>query len=122
MNIYSSLERIFHEPSRLSIMSALCASSDGITFNELKKQCDLTDGNLSRHLKVLEETHAVIIHKKFVKAKPQTTVMLSERGRASFLEYLKALEEVLKQAAKGLQTEKKTEEGTVFMSDPATAE
>ncbi|MDD2707736.1 MAG: transcriptional regulator [Verrucomicrobiae bacterium] len=121
-NPYAALEKIFHEPSRLAIMSALCAAADGLTFNEIKKQCDLTDGNLSRHLKVLEEAGSVSIRKAFVKSKPQTTVMLSEKGRASFLEYLKALEEVLKQAAKGLQLERKPVSGEVAPGGTAIAE
>lgn len=106
-NPYAALERIFHEPNRLAIMSALCGSSDGLTFGELKEECDLTDGNLSRHLKALEEARAIRIKKTFVGARPQTTVLLSDKGRESFLEYLKALEEVLKKAAVAVGGEKR---------------
>ena len=49
-NPFEALERIFHEPSRMAIMSALCAADGGLTFNELKERCALTDGNLNRHL------------------------------------------------------------------------
>jgi len=101
-NPYAVLKSVFHEPNRLSIMSALCNASDGMTFNELKEECDLTDGNLSRHLKALEDEKAVRIKKTFVKSKPQTTIYLTDRGRDSFIEYLQALEEVLKQAAGSL--------------------
>ncbi len=106
-NPYAALERIFHEPNRLAIMSALCGSAEGLTFTELKENCDLTDGNLSRHLKALEEARAVKIQKTFVRSRPQTTVLLSDKGRESFLEYLKALEEVLKKAAHAIEPEKK---------------
>ena len=65
-NPYPRLERIFHEPGRLTIMSNLLGAPDGMTFTELKKACGLTDGNLSRHLKVLENAKAVTIKKRFV--------------------------------------------------------
>lgn len=97
-NPYEALEKIFHEPNRLAIMSALCAASKGMTFNELKDGCGLTDGNLNRHLKVLEESGAVKIKKEFVDNKPKTTVFISERGLTRFNEYLEALSEVLKKA------------------------
>jgi len=98
-NPYNGLKRIFHEPNRLAIMSALCSSANGLTFRELKEDCDLTDGNLSRHLKALEEAEVVVVNKKFVGVKPQTTISLTDKGRDSFIEYLQALEEVLKKAA-----------------------
>lgn len=98
-NPYNGLKRIFHEPNRLAIMSALCSSANGLTFRELKEDCDLTDGNLSRHLKALEEAEVVLVNKKFVGVKPQTTISLTDKGRDNFIEYLQALEEVLKKAA-----------------------
>ena len=106
-NPYSALERIFHEPNRLAIMSALCGSANGLTFNELKEECGLTDGNLSRHLKALDEAKVIKIKKAFVSSKPQTTVFLSDTGRENFLEYLVALEGVLKKAALAMALEKK---------------
>jgi DNA-binding transcriptional ArsR family regulator len=98
-NPYAALERIFHEPNRLSIMSALCAAPNGLTFKELKDDCKLTDGNLSRHLKTLQESGSVLIEKSFVGARPRTTAFLSDTGRDKFLCYLSALESVLKRAA-----------------------
>ena len=113
-NPYAALERIFHEPNRLAIMSSLCAAADGLTFNELKIDCELTDGNLSRHLKALEEAKAIRIEKAFVKSRPQTTIYLSDKGRESFLEYLKALEEVLQKAAVAVAPEKKKRSSLIF--------
>ena len=98
-NPYARLERIFHEPGRLTIMTNLLGAPDGLTFTELKAACDLTDGNLSRHLKVLEEAKAVTTRKRFVKNRPQTTVFLSKEGREDFMTYLQALETVLLDAA-----------------------
>ncbi|UCD49769.1 MAG: transcriptional regulator [Phycisphaerales bacterium] len=98
-NPYAHLERIFHEPGRLTIMTNLLGAPDGMTFTELKTACNLTDGNLSRHLKVLEEAKAVTAKKRFVKNRPQTTIFLSQEGRADFMAYLQALETVLLDAA-----------------------
>lgn len=96
---YDALEKIFHEPNRLAIMSALCAADgNALTFNELKTGCALTDGNLSRHLAVLEEAGAVTIRKEFVGVKPRTTVILTAKGIRHFGDYLAALEEVLTRA------------------------
>ena len=82
---YESLERVFHEPNRLAIMSALGGATEGLTFGELKTQCNLTDGNLSRHLKTLDEAKAVRIEKKFVGARPRTTVFITQPGREAFI-------------------------------------
>lgn len=108
-NPYAELERIFHEPSRLAIMSNLCGAVEGMTFTELKQACDLTDGNLNSHLKVLGEQNAVKIKKEFVGAKPRTTVFLTGSGRKSFVRYLDALEDVLKAAAKKARANKTAE-------------
>ena len=77
---YESLERIFHEPKRLAIMSALCAADEGLPFTGLRDACGLTDGNLNRHLKVLDAAGVLRIKKVFVDAKPRTTVALSKKG------------------------------------------
>ena len=100
-----ALEKIFHEPNRLAIMSALCAADVGLSFNELKEACRLTDGNLNRHLKVLEEAGAVRIRKSFVASKPRTTVTLSKKGLDRFGEYLEALAGVLEKARAALPAE-----------------
>ena len=102
-NPFNSLKRIFHEPSRLSIVSALCSAPNGLTFKALKDDCDLTDGNLSRHLRMLEEDDVVEIRKAFVSHRPLTTVFLAETGRQRFIDYLEALEEVLKLAEDALE-------------------
>jgi DNA-binding transcriptional ArsR family regulator len=107
-NPYDALERIFHEPNRLSIMSAVCAADSGITFSELKATCGLTDGNLNRHLKVLAQAGAVKIDKAFVDGKPRTTVTISKKGLDQFNRYLAALSEVLKEAKRAMPVEKKS--------------
>ncbi len=101
-NPYAELERVFHEPGRLAVMSALGGAPAGLVFTNLKEECRLTDGNLNRHLKVLQDAGAVRLEKEFVGLKPRTTVFLSDQGRESFLRYLEALEQVLRQAEKKL--------------------
>jgi DNA-binding transcriptional ArsR family regulator len=96
------LKRIFHEPNRLAIMSALCAADGGLTFTQLKEACTLTDGNLSQHLRALQQHGAIRIDKAFVGLKPQTTVYLSDQGLTHFADYLDALEEVLREARRAL--------------------
>jgi DNA-binding MarR family transcriptional regulator len=103
----------------MAIMSALCAAESGLTFTELKDGCGLTDGNLSRHLKSLEEAGAVRIEKAFVSLKPRTTVRLTAAGLARFREYLEALEEVLVRAKQALPAVRKI--ATVFAVRPAKA-
>ncbi|MDZ4815118.1 MAG: transcriptional regulator [Verrucomicrobiota bacterium] len=106
-NIFSLLEKVFHEPNRLSLMSALAGTDSGLTFNQLKEECQLTDGNLSRHVKTLEDAGMVTIKKEFVGVKPQTTVTLSDKGRDSFIQYLGVLEEALQKAAKAVDPKRK---------------
>lgn len=98
-----SLERLFHEPNRLALLSHLAAAPQGLTFPALRDACGLTDGNLNRHLKALEEAGAVACEKRFVKLKPQTTIHLTPAGLARFSDYLGALEQALRQAQRALQ-------------------
>jgi DNA-binding transcriptional ArsR family regulator len=103
------LEKIFHEPSRLAIMSALCAAERGLPFVTLRDACRLSDGNLNRHLKVLEEAKAVAISKRFVKNKPLTTVKITGQGLRRFQEYLVALSQVLEEAKQALPVKERAE-------------
>ena len=101
---YDGLDRVFHEKARLGIVTSLSAHAEGLTFSELKALCGLTDGNLSRHLQVLDEAGYVAIEKGYDGKRPQTRCRLSEDGRARFADYLAVLEQVLRratQAAKG---------------------
>ena len=107
MNPYAALNKLFHEPSRLAIITALGGAIDGLTFGELKDHCDLTDGNLSRHLKALEEGRMVRVKKSSAGKRTRTSVVLSDYGRESFMEYLRALEQVLVTASKSMVAEEK---------------
>lgn len=97
---YTGLDRIFHEKARLGIVSSLVGNNDGLTFSDLKNLCGLTDGNLNRHMQVLEEAGYLEVVKGYDGRRPQTRVYLSKSGRKAFSEYLEVLESVLKQASK----------------------
>ena len=118
-NPYAELERVFHEPNRLAIVSLLVGAAQGMTFGELKRECRLTDGNLSRHLKTLEEAGAVRIEKTFVGRRPRTQVFLSDKGREGFLRYLDALEAVLQTAAANARRAEKPEPARDNPGEPA---
>ena len=95
---YDGLERVFHEKARLGIMTSLVSAPRGLSFADLKEFCQLTDGNLSRHLQVLHEAGFVEIAKGYHKNRPQTLCKISAKGRRRFLEYLSVLETVVQDA------------------------
>ena len=97
---YEGLDRVLHEKARLGILTSLATRPEGLLFGDLKRLCALTDGNLNRHLEVLQESALVEIWKRFEGRRPQTLVRLSVEGRRRFLEYLGELEKVLKDAKK----------------------
>jgi DNA-binding transcriptional ArsR family regulator len=96
---YEGLDRVLHEKARLGILTALVTHPGGVSFSELARLCDLTDGNLSRHLDVLSEAELVKITKGFEGRRPLTTCALTAHGRKRFREYLAQLEKVLRDAA-----------------------
>ncbi len=95
---YDGLDRVLHEKARLGIMTSLITRSEGLVFGELKSLCNLTDGNLSRHLDVLAKEGLVKIDKSFVANRPQTSCTVTAQGRKRFREYLAHLEKVLRDA------------------------
>lgn len=97
---YAGLDRIFHERARLGIVTSLAGHADGLGFSELKALCGLTDGNLSRHLTVLEEAGFVAIDKGYEGKRPATRCTLTENGRARFAAYLAVLRDVLRTASR----------------------
>ena len=101
---YEGLERIFHEKARLGIMTSLVTHSRGLIFSDLKELCQLTDGNLSRHLQILHEAGFVEIWKGFHKNRPQTLCRVTDGGRRRFLEYINVLETVVQDALKAAGT------------------
>jgi DNA-binding MarR family transcriptional regulator len=102
---YAGLDRIIHERARLSVLTSLVTNPRGLTFGDLKELCALTDGNLSRHLSVLEKAKLVEILKGHERNRPQTVCRITQSGRRRYLEYLATLEQVVKDAVKGAEGE-----------------
>ena len=103
---YEGLDRVIHERARLSVLTSLLTNPKGLTFGDLKQLCALTDGNLSRHLSVLENAKMVEIAKGHDRNRPQTVCRITANGRKRYLEYLSTLEQVVRDAAKGTRQEK----------------
>jgi DNA-binding MarR family transcriptional regulator len=95
---YDGLDRVIHEKARLGILTGLLSRPDGLVFNDLKSLCALTDGNLSRHLAILQEAGLVEVWKGTKGKRPQTLVRITDQGRARFREYLNVLENVIHDA------------------------
>jgi DNA-binding transcriptional ArsR family regulator len=102
---YGGLNRVIHERARLSLLTSLATHSKGLAFGELKDLCALTDGNLNRHLLVLEEARMVSVTKNFDGARAQTRCRITALGRRRYLEYLTVLEQVIVDGAKAAKDE-----------------
>jgi len=89
------LNPVIHERARLGIMSLL-AAQPVLSFGELKSLLDATDGNLSVHLRTLEEAGYVSVGKAFVDRKPRTTARLTRKGRIAFEHYVEVLGEIVR--------------------------
>jgi DNA-binding MarR family transcriptional regulator len=95
---YDGIERVLHEKARLSILTSLVTHPAGLLFTDLKELCSLTDGNLSRHLQILQEAGLVEVWKGFQNHRPQTLCRITGEGRKRFLEYIAVLENVVADA------------------------
>ncbi len=95
---YQGLDRVIHERARLSVLTSLITHPSGVSFVDLKKLCALTDGNLARHLQVLESEDVVRLIKEDDGARGHTTARLTSSGRKRFLDYLSTLEQVVSDA------------------------
>jgi|SRR5437879_8393608 len=88
------LDRLVHERLRLGILSALSVS-ESLTFSELKKLLDTTDGNLSVHARKLEEAGYVTCSKSFEGRVPRTDYKLTPAGRKALDRYLDHMEALI---------------------------
>ncbi len=84
------IDDVIHGRVRLGVMAYL-AGAEAADFNELKTRLQATDGNLSVHLRKLEEAGFVAVEKSFQGRKPLTRARLTEQGRAAFVRYLDAM-------------------------------
>jgi DNA-binding MarR family transcriptional regulator len=92
---YEGLDRLIHERARLSLLTSLITHPQGLTFAELKQLCALTDGNLSRHLQVLEEAGLITALKGTAQNRPLTLCRITALGRKRYTGYLTVLEQVV---------------------------
>jgi DNA-binding MarR family transcriptional regulator len=93
------LDEVIHGRLRLAIMAYL-ASAEAADFNELKAELKMTQGNLSMHLRKLEDAGYVTAEKRFLNRKSNTRVRFTPKGRAAFSAYLDTLSQLVARTPK----------------------
>jgi DNA-binding MarR family transcriptional regulator len=93
---FLQLDRVIHEKGRLAIMSMLAASPE-LSFTELRDALAMTDGNLTTHIRTLQETGYVSVTKSFQNNRPLTTCSLTAAGKKAFASYIDLLEQIIRQ-------------------------
>ncbi len=93
---FLQLDRVIHEKGRLAIMSLLAASPH-LSFTELRDTLSLTDGNLTAHVRTLQESGYVAITKSYKGPRPLTTFALTPTGEKAFASYINLLEQIVQQ-------------------------
>jgi DNA-binding MarR family transcriptional regulator len=93
---FLQLDRVIHEKGRLAIMSMLAASPE-LSFTELRDALNMTDGNLTTHIRTLQEAGYVSVTKSFQKNRPLTTCALTATGKKAFTNYINLLDSIIQQ-------------------------
>ena len=93
---FLQLDRVIHEKGRLAIMSMLAASAE-LAFTELRDALNMTDGNLTTHIRTLQEAGYVSVSKSYANNRPLTTCSLTAAGKKAFSGYIDLLEQILQQ-------------------------
>jgi DNA-binding transcriptional ArsR family regulator len=93
---FLQLDRVIHEKVRLAIMSLLAASPQ-LSFTEMRDTLSMTDGNLTAHMRTLQEAGYVSVTKEFQGRRPLTTYSLTAQGRKAFATYINLLEQIVQQ-------------------------
>ncbi len=91
---FLQLDRVIHEKGRLAIMSLLAASPQ-LSFTEMRNTLGMTDGNLTAHVRTLQEAGYVSVTKAFHEGRPLTTFALTPAGRRAFTTYIDLLEQIV---------------------------
>jgi DNA-binding PadR family transcriptional regulator len=91
----SRINKSFESRIRLGIMSVLMVN-ESIDFLTLKEILDASDGNIASHISALEKSGYILIEKKFIGKKTNTSYRITEQGKSAFNEHLNALEKLLK--------------------------
>jgi DNA-binding MarR family transcriptional regulator len=94
---FLQIDRVIHEKGRLPIMSLLAVSTS-LSFTEMRDELGMTDGNLSMHIKTLQEAGFVSVTKSYSNQRPLTTCALTPAGRKAFADYIDLLEQIVRQA------------------------
>ncbi len=95
--LFLQLDRVIHEKGRLAILSALAATPE-LSFTELRETLGMTDGNLSTHVRILQEEGFISVAKSYEKNRPLTTCALTATGRKAFAGYIDLLEQIVQQS------------------------
>ena len=93
---FLQLDRVIHEKGRLTIMSMLAASPE-LSFTELRDGLGMTDGNLTTHIRMLQQSGYLSVTKSFQNNRPLTTCALTAAGRKAFTNYINLLEQIVRQ-------------------------
>ena len=93
---FLQIDRVIHEKGRLGIMSMLAATPE-LSFTELRDTLAMTDGNLTTHIRTLQEAGYVAVSKSYEKNRPLTTCSLTAVGKKAFAGYIDLLEQILQQ-------------------------
>ncbi len=97
---HNALDDVIHGRIRLGVVAYL-SSVESALFSELRGEVGATDGNLSAHLRKLEDAGYVEVHKGFVGRKPQTRLSLTENGRTAWSVWLDRIEQMTRAASQG---------------------
>ncbi len=92
---FLQLDKVIHEKGRMAIVSALAARPE-MAFTELRDLLQMTDGNLTSHVRTLQEVGYVVVSKSFLNNRPLTTLSLTDAGEKAFRGYVKLLEEIVR--------------------------
>lgn len=95
-DLFLQLDRVIHEKGRLAIMSALAATPE-LSFTELRDTLGMTDGNLTTHIRILQEEGFIAVAKSYQNKRPLTTCSLTKAGREAFAGYINLLEQIVRQ-------------------------
>ena len=93
---FLQLDRVIHEKGRLAIMSMLAATPE-LSFTEMRDALSMTDGNLTTHIRTLQEAGYVSVTKSFQNNRPLTTCSLTPAGHKAFTNYINLLEKIIQQ-------------------------
>ena len=93
---FLQIDRVIHEKGRLAIMSMLAASPE-LSFTEMRDTLGMTDGNLTTHIRTLQEAGYIAITKSFQNNRPLTTCALTSAGKKAFANYINLLEAIIQQ-------------------------